>query len=237
LILSAEGLKGMSPFPFRPAMVLIDLDGTLIDSVPDLAWGVNTMLEQLGQPPRSEQAIRCWVGNGVERLVKRALVNHLDGEPAAEVYAEAYPIFLNAYSQHTCVDSCLYPGVREGLDWLHQHQYPLGCVTNKAARFTEPLLDYFKLRHYFQVVVSGDTLPTQKPSPEPLWYAARVCAADPQQSLMIGDSINDVLAARAAQFTVLCMTYGYNHGQDIRTAHPDAVLDSLADLPHYLSPE
>ncbi len=218
-----------------PRMVLIDLDGTLVDSVPDLAECIDAMLIQLGRPPQGEAQIRCWVGNGVERLVRRALVGQLEGEPDEAELQRALPIFLELYAAHTCKRSRLYPGVREGLDFLRSAGYPLGCVTNKAARFTEPLLNQLGIAEYFGIVISGDTLPRCKPDPLPLLHAAQHFGVAPQESLMIGDSISDVQAARAAGFAIICVSYGYNHGQDIRTAQPDAVIDSFTELPNLLA--
>ncbi|MCC7280688.1 MAG: phosphoglycolate phosphatase [Chromatiaceae bacterium] len=214
----------------RPRMILIDLDGTLVDSVPDLAFCVDAMLARLGRPPHGEAAVRNWVGNGVERLVRRALVGQLHGEPAAADFDRAYPIFLELYRDNTSQRSRLYPGIREGLDWLKGNRYRLGCVTNKAAQFTEPLLRDLGVRDDFEIVVSGDTLPRNKPDPLPLLHAAAHFGVDPAEALMIGDSVSDVKAARAAGFRIYCMSYGYNHGQDIRDFHPDAVMDSLVEV-------
>ena len=214
----------------RPDMVLIDVDGTLVDSVPDLAFCVDEMMRALGLPERGEAEVRNWVGNGVERLVRRALTGTLDGEPDPALFERAYPIFLDCYAENTSRRSRLYPGVKEGLDWLRAQGYPLGCVTNKAARFTEPLLRDLGIRDYFGIVVSGDSLPKKKPDPLPLRHAAAFFNAAPERSLMVGDSISDVKAARAAGFRIVCVSYGYNHGRDIRDAHPDAVIDRLDEL-------
>ena len=124
----------------KPKMILIDLDGTLVDSVPDLCYCVDTMMEQLGLPAHGEAKVRQWVGNGVERLTKRALVGQLEGEPDQALFEKAYPIFLELYAENTSGRSCLYPGVREGLDQLKAEGYHLACVTNKAEQFTIPLL-------------------------------------------------------------------------------------------------
>ena len=182
----------------KPRMILCDLDGTLVDSVPDLAYCVDAMMARLGQPPRGEAAVRNWVGNGVERLVRRALINALDGEPDELDYQRAYPIFLELYSENTFNRSGLYPGVLEGLDFLAAAGYSLGCVTNKAARFTEPLLKHLGIFDRFGVVISGDTLPRKKPDPLPLIHAAGHFGVRPEDSLMLGDSMSDVKAARAA---------------------------------------
>jgi phosphoglycolate phosphatase len=211
-------------------MALIDLDGTLVDSVPDLAHSVDQMMAALGRPPHGEAAVRNWVGNGVERLVKRALTGTLDGEPDAADFERAYPVFVELYAAHNGELSRLYPGVPEGLSLLAGRDILLGCVTNKAARFTEPLLSALGIAEHFGIIISGDTLAEKKPSPLPLRHAATHFGVTPAQSLMVGDSISDVKAARAAGFPVVCVSYGYNHGQDIRDAQPDAVIDSLAEL-------
>ena len=214
----------------RPGMILIDLDGTLIDTAPDLAYSVDLMMQRLGLPVRGEAAVREWIGNGVPRLVRRALVGAYQGEPDEELYNKALPVFLDLYEKNVCVHSRLYPGAREGLEYLKQAGIRLGCVTNKPARYTEPLLKAIDVYHYFELVVSGDTLDKKKPDPAPLMYAAERLHTPPGLSLIVGDSVNDVEAARAAGFQVVCVTYGYNHGMDIRDAHPDAVIDSLAQL-------
>jgi len=218
----------------KPAMVLIDVDGTLVDSVPDLAYCVDEMMKQLGMPAHGEAKVREWVGNGVERLVRRALIGQLEGEPDEDLYEKAYPIFLELYTENTSKRSCLYPGVKQGLEYLKSEGYKIGCVTNKAAQFTEPLLNDLGVNDYFSIVISGDTLEKKKPDPMPLLHAAKYFNVAPEQALMIGDSISDVKAARAAGFRIACMTYGYNHGVDIREAKPDAVMDSMAELPDLL---
>jgi phosphoglycolate phosphatase len=211
-------------------MVLIDVDGTLVDSVPDLAFCVDEMMQRLGRPPWGETEVRNWVGNGVERLVQRALTGTLEGDPTESEFERAYPIFIELYRENTSKRSLLYPGVREGLDYLAAAGYPLGCVTNKAAQFTEPLLEALGVRDFFDIVVSGDSLPRKKPDPMPLIHAAEHFRVAPTESLMVGDSVSDVQAARAAGFSIVCMSYGYNHGHDIREARPDAVIDSLVQI-------
>jgi len=218
----------------KPEMILIDVDGTLVDSVPDLAWCVDEMMASLGREPRGEACVRDWVGNGVERLVRRALVGALKGEPDDAEFARAYPLFLDLYAENTSKRSVLYPGVRAAIDQLKAANYRLGCVTNKAACFTEPLLKALGLYDDFSIVISGDTLAKKKPDPEPLLHAAEFFACDPDNAMMIGDSVSDVAAARAAGFQIVCMSYGYNHGVDIRESAPDAVIDSMTELPPLL---
>lgn len=214
----------------KPEMILIDVDGTLVDSVPDLHYCVDEMMKALGMPLRGEVKVRTWVGNGVERLVRRALIDNLDGEPDDALFQKAYPIFLDLYAENTSKRSRLYPGVLEGLDMMQRAGYKLGCVTNKVAQFTIPLLKDLGVYDRFAIVVSGDTLPEKKPHPRPLLHAAEFFGVKPEKALMLGDSVSDVKAARAAGFQIVCMSYGYNHGVDIREAKPDAVIDSMVEL-------
>ncbi|MCG8429198.1 MAG: phosphoglycolate phosphatase [Chromatiales bacterium] len=214
----------------RPKLILIDLDGTLVDSVPDLAYCVDQMMEELGRPVHGEEKVRDWVGNGVERLVRRALIGQLEGEPSDEDFERAYPIFLDLYDRHNGNNSTLYAGVREGIDYMKSTGIHLGCVTNKAEQFTHPLLKALGIFDDFEIVISGDTLPKKKPDPMPLLHAAEHFGIEPSEALMLGDSISDVKAARAAGFNIFCMSYGYNHGQDIRIAEPDAVMDSMVEI-------
>ena len=217
-------------FTKKPEMILIDVDGTLVDSVPDLAFCVDEMMKRLGRETWGEDKVRNWVGNGVERLVRRALIGQLDGEPADADFETAYPVFLELYAENTSKRSRLYPGVLEGLDYLQGAGYALGCVTNKARQFTEPLLKDLGIFDRFSIVVSGDTLEHKKPHPQPLLHAAEFFKVEPSRALMVGDSVSDVKAARAAGFAIACVPYGYNHGEDIRLAEPDLVIENLAAL-------
>jgi phosphoglycolate phosphatase len=218
----------------KPEMILIDVDGTLVDSVPDLAFCVDEMMKHLNMPTHGEAKVRHWVGNGVERLTRRALIGQLDGEPDDVLFDRAYPVFLELYAENTSKRSCLYPGVIEGLDYLQNQGYKLGCVTNKASQFTLPLLEDLGVKDRFEIIVCGDTLPEKKPHPMPLLHAAEFFGIKPEKALMLGDSMSDVKAARAAGFQIICMSYGYNHGVDIHDSNPDAVIDSMAELEQLL---
>lgn len=214
----------------RPEMLLIDVDGTLVDSVPDLAYCVDAMMSELGMPERGEKRVRHWVGNGVERLVKRALVNQLDGEPDEALFGKALPVFEALYRENTSKRSRLYQGVKEALDFLKTTGVRLGCVTNKASQFTLPLLQDLGVYDYFEVVICGDMVERKKPDPMPLLQAAEQLETEAKASMMLGDSMSDVNAARAAGFQIVCMSYGYNHGEDIQDYDPDAVIDSMAEI-------
>lgn len=214
----------------KPEMVLIDVDGTLVDSVPDLAWCVDAMMRELGMPERGEERVRHWVGNGVERLTKRALIDQLEGEPDEALYAKALPIFQALYSENTSKRSCLYDGVMDALEFLKTTGVRIGCVTNKASQFTLPILRDLGIADYFEIVICGDMVARKKPDPMPLLQAAEQLQVAPETSMMLGDSMSDVKAARAAGFQIVCMSYGYNHGEDIRDYNPDAVVDSMAEI-------
>ena len=211
-------------------MILIDVDGTLVDSVPDLAYCVDEMMKKLDMPVHGADKVRNWVGNGVDRLVKRSLLGQLDGEPDDDLYQKARPIFMELYADNVSKRSMLYDGIREGLDYLKAQGYQLGCVTNKAAQFTIPLLMDLGVHDDFSFVICGDDLPKKKPDPMPLLHAAEHFNVKPENALMIGDSISDVKASRAAGFQIICMSYGYNHGEDIRNYDPDLVIDSMVEL-------
>ena len=215
---------------FHPKLIMIDVDGTLVDSVPDLAYCVDEMMIQLGMPIRGESSVRHWVGNGVSRLVERALTGDLALKPSQEVFDTAYPIFLKLYADNTAIRSRLYEGVEEGLNYLKSKGYLLGCVTNKAEQFTHPLLKTMGIYNDFKIIISGDTLDKKKPDPLPLLHGANFFNIPPEECLMLGDSVSDVKAARAAGFDIICMSYGYNHGNNILDENPDYVIDSMTQL-------
>ncbi len=215
---------------FTPELIMIDVDGTLVDSVPDLSWCLDETLKQVGLPPRGEAAAREWVGNGVIRIVERGIANDLNADHDPEIFEKAMPIFRELYAENTSKRSTLYPGVHEGMDYLKTLGIKIGCITNKDAEFTHPILKDLGLWDDFEIVISGDTLAKKKPDPLPLLHGAKELGADPKKSLMLGDSTSDVKAARAAGFEIICMSYGYNHGVDIRESKPDVVIDSMAEL-------
>jgi len=219
---------------FQPKLIMIDVDGTLVDSVPDLAFCIDEMMQKLGLQKWGEDKVRHWVGNGVPKLVERALSGELEGRPIKEVFDVAYPIFLDLYEDNNAQRSYLYDGVREGLDYLKSQGYQLGCVTNKSEQFTHPLLKALGIFNDFKIIISGDTLAKRKPDPMPLLYCAEHFNLKPEECLMLGDSVSDVKAARAAGFDIICMSYGYNHGNDIADENPDLVIDSMSQLRDHL---
>lgn len=213
-----------------PELVLFDLDGTLVDSVPDLAYSIDLALRELDLPMHGEDKIRTWVGRGADKLVKAALTGDMEGEPDEDLFQKAFDLFSEIYIQNTSVRSSLYPGAREAMDHLLAIGCKLGCVTNKRGRFTEPVLKSLNILDDFSIVVSGDTLSKKKPDPDQLLHAAQVVGTTPGKTLMVGDSVNDLRAARAANIPIYCVTYGYNHGQNIADANPDRLMDSLDEM-------
>ncbi len=150
---------------FTPELIMIDVDGTLVDSVPDLSWCLDETLKQVGLPPRGEISARKWVGNGVIRIVERGIANDLDAPHDEAVFKEAMPIFRALYAENTSKRSKLYEGVREGVDYLKSTGIKLGCITNKDAEFTHPILKDLGLWDDFEIVISGDTLPKKEARP------------------------------------------------------------------------
>lgn len=208
---------------------MIDLDGTLLDTIPDLAAATNLMLDALGCPPLPLNMVRTFVGKGIPRLVERALARDIDGYVDAEALARALPVFERFYAEVNGRHTTLYPGVREGLQQLRDGGFPLACVTNKAAAFTWPLLQRTELARYFAQVIAGDTLARKKPDPLPLLHACARFGVVPERMLMIGDSVNDVQAARGAGCPVFCVPYGYNEGQTVQHLDVDAIVSALTD--------
>ncbi len=227
--------KPLFSLPLAVKMVMIDLDGTLIDTAPDIAASANAMLGELGMPTHDLALVATWIGNGVSRLVKRTLIGGFDGEPDPALYEKGCPIFLEAYAEYVSNESRPYPGVVEGLEALKQAGFSLACITNKAEAFTLPLLKDLGLDKYFELVISGDSLTERKPHPLPLHHACEFFGITPKQGVLIGDSVNDLQAARAAGMPVILVPYGYNQGQDVNELDPDAVVDSLTDLSKHLS--
>lgn len=217
-----------SVFPIAIKAVVIDLDGTLLHTAPDLAEAANRMLAEMQLPAIDEVLLQTFIGNGVAKLIRRVLMRDMDAEPDAQLFAQARPIYEKHYAEVVSLNSRPYSGVVEGLNMLKQVGFRLACITNKAEKFTLPLLKDTGLYDYFELILSGDTLPKKKPDPLPLLYACEKFGVTPDQMLLIGDSLNDTQAARAAGCHVFCVPYGYNRGRNVTELDLDAVVDSLA---------
>lgn len=213
-----------------PRLVMFDLDGTLVDSVPDLAAAIDQTLLLLGLPAAGVAQVRDWVGNGARVLVRRALAGGLQHEHIDEARAEqALELFMQHYATSHGLTQ-VYCGVRQTLDWLREQQVELAIVTNKPERFVAPLLDEKGLGGYFRWIIGGDTLAQQKPDPAALRHVLQLARVEPAQALFVGDSRNDVLAAKAAGVPCVALSYGYNHGRPIAEENPARVLDNLCEL-------
>jgi phosphoglycolate phosphatase len=213
-------------FPLHVSAIVIDLDGTLLHTAPELAESANRMLQDMGRAPVSQQLLMSYIGNGISWLVKRALTGDMHAEPEAALYQEALPVFEKHYTA-LLLESKPFPGVIEGLEAMKAAGFRLGCITNKVARYTEPLLQGTGLAGYFEIVLSGDSLPEKKPHPLPLLHSAKFFNVPVQQMLLVGDSLNDAVAARAAGCPVFCVPYGYNHGEPVDGLDLDAVVGDL----------
>lgn len=212
--------------------ILFDLDGTLVDSVPDLADAIDMMLDGVSTKPAGVDNVRLWVGNGAEKLVERALIwafgNEISLHKESALFQSSYQRFLTHYEQTNGKASTLYSGVKTFLEACQDLEIPMAVVTNKPLAFTHTLLDNLAIANYFCDLAGGDSFANKKPHPQPLLELIKRNASS--KALMIGDSMHDVAAAKAAGVPVICVSYGYNHGNDIHDSEPDLVVDSLASL-------
>ena len=216
-------------------VLLFDLDGTLLDSAPDLAKAVNHMLLTLNLKEFSQEVIRSWVGNGAKTLVERALQYSIKHNVLNKTFSEveinsALAIFLKYYERNLCNESVLYEGVKETLVALKKKGYRLAIITNKPAEFITPIIAGYDLTGLFELLIGGDSLTERKPHPLPLLHACKVLDVTVDQCIMIGDSKNDIMAAKAANMRSIGLTYGYNYGEDISVFKPDWCLDTFPEL-------
>lgn len=213
-------------------LLLFDLDGTLIDSAPDLAYAVNLMLEKLERNTFSEEVIHGWVGNGAQILVKRALSGNvlIDDNLDESYVAEALEIFFDFYAKHLCDATYTYANVPHTLRTLKNRGYRLVIVTNKPFAFVAPILNSLDLEGLFELVLGGDSLAVKKPDPTPLLHACSVLETEVHHCVMIGDSRNDIQAANACSMHSVGVSYGYNYGQKIDVFSPTVVIDDFAEL-------
>ena len=207
--------------------VIVDLDGTMVDTVGDFEVALGRALADLGHPPVGRGFISLTVGKGTEHLLKRTLAEV--GAPPS-LYDEAWARYQHHYLAINGQHSAVYPGVVEGLRQLHAAGLRLACLTNKPTAFARPLLAAKGLDGFFEVVFGGDAFARKKPDPLPLLETCRALGTAPAATLMVGDSSNDAQAARAAGCPVWLVSYGYNHGEPIRGVPADGYLDRLDEL-------
>lgn len=221
---------------FAAAGVILDLDGTLLDTVTDIAAAVNAMLAERSRPALPLERVAAFVGKGSEVLVHRSLTGSPEGRAPQAEFEPAMRDFLAHYRRENGIRSRVFPGVREGLAAMRAKGLRLAVVTNKPAAFTAPLLERTGLAEFFELQVSGDTVARKKPDPLPMLHVCERFGLLPQAMVAIGDSVNDALAARAAGIPVMTVPYGYNEGRSVHSLDVDAIVDSLVDAAALIDP-
>ena len=213
-------------------VIIFDLDGTLIDSAPDLAMALNRMLESLGRKGFDEVTIRGWIGNGATTLVKRALSGQREVDDSIDnrVFEEALSIFFDFYEKNLAVHTITYPNVIRTLKILRNRNYRLVIITNKPFVFVAPILNSLGIMEFFEYFIGGDSLPEKKPSPQPLLHICDKFNISIDESVMIGDSKNDILSANASHMQSIAVTYGYNYEEYIGIHNPTIVIDNFEKL-------
>ena len=216
--------------------IVFDLDGTLVDTAPDITAAVDATLRELERQPLDDAEVRSYIGRGVDVLLHRVLTRNRDGRAGSHEHARARERFLEHYATQNGRTAKLYPGVREGIAHARRLGLAMCCVTNKLQGFSEALLALTGLDRDFAFVQGGDALPKTKPDPLPLLHAAARLGVEPAECLMVGDSSNDARAARAAGMPVVLVGYGYAEDQPVHTIDCDAIVASIADVVAALDP-
>lgn len=208
-------------------LICFDLDGTLVDSVPDLRLGLNAMMDDFDLPHCQDEHVKTWVGDGIPKMVERALV-HVGNQQVS--HALALSSFEKHYQHYLNSESGLYPNVEQTLRALRAKGYQTALVTNKAERFLPELLSNFNISDCFDLVLGGDTLAKNKPDPMQVNFALQHFSIDKSQAVMVGDSKNDILAGQNAGLTSIALTYGYNYGKPVSLLNPDHIIDQFNEL-------
>jgi len=223
---------------FNVKAVMFDLDGTLVHTAPEIAFAVNQMLVELNLPALPQQQIESYIGEGAQALIKRCIADKSSGEIFGEVdeklFERAQALFFAHYANNV-THSKPYAGVVDALAALKNKGFRLACVTNKPEKFTMPLLQESGLIDFFEIVVSGDTLPKKKPDPIQLRHICAKLNVLETESMLVGDSITDVTAAHAAGCYIVTVPYGYNQGRAIDASLVDATIANLTDLVNLLT--
>lgn len=210
-------------------LILFDLDGTLVDSAFDLYRAMNMSLNVLHLPLVTEQQVREWIGKGTS-LFCESVLKHLTGQVDQAQHQLLLNTFLEIYNADPCVDTQPFPGILEFLEWAKLQEKTLICVTNKPELPARKILSTLGMDHYFADVVGGDRFEVRKPDPKPLLHCVEAFQSEQLKTLMIGDSSNDIEAARRAGIDCIVVSYGYNHGEDIKLCQPQQIVDNLLEL-------
>ncbi|NHB59160.1 phosphoglycolate phosphatase [Acinetobacter shaoyimingii] len=210
-------------------LILFDLDGTLVDSAFDLYRAMNLSLTELNLPLVTEEQVRVWIGKGTS-LFCHSVLQHITGQVDPAQHQLLLDTFLRIYNADPCVDTRPFDGIIEFLDWGKAQGKTLVCVTNKPEQPARKILEILGMSHYFADVIGGDRFEVRKPDPKPLLHCVEYFKVTLEQTLMVGDSSNDVEAARRAGIDCIVVSYGYNHGEDIKLCQPQQVVDNLIVL-------
>ncbi|PKF61489.1 phosphoglycolate phosphatase [Psychromonas sp. psych-6C06] len=208
-------------------LICFDLDGTLVDSVPDLRLALNAMMDDFQLPHCQDEQIKTWVGNGLPKLVERALL-HVGNQTVSQ--SQALSCFETHYQHYLNSASCLYPEVADTLRALKARGYQTALITNKAEQFLPELLQHFEISDCFDLLLGGDTLAKNKPDPMQVDFALAHFNVQKSQAVMVGDSKNDILAGQNAGLISIVLTYGYNYGEPVSLLNPDYIIDQFNDL-------
>ncbi|MDH2924923.1 phosphoglycolate phosphatase [Nicoletella semolina] len=212
-------------------LIGFDLDGTLVNSLPDLTLSLNSAFAEVGLPQASEAQVLTWIGNGADVLFSKGLEwTEKSHEFNSEQHQKLKHRFGEFYGQNVCNLSQLYPNVKSTLNALQQQGYLMAVVTNKPTKHVLPVLEAFGIEHFFSETLGGQSLPAIKPHPAPLYYLCGKFGLYPHEVLFVGDSKNDILAAKAAGCASLGLTYGYNYNIPISQSEPDYLCDDFAQL-------
>jgi phosphoglycolate phosphatase len=214
---------------FKVKVVMFDLDGTLVHTAPEIAAAANFMLVDLDLPVLPLEKVQSYIGAGAQMLVKRCLTQQLGAEPNAELFVQAEILFFAHYAKNAA-ESKPYGGVIDGLQAIWNKGFRLACVTNKPEEFTLPLLQKSGLADFFEIVISGDSLPNKKPDPIQLQHICAKFDVPEYEAMLVGDSATDIVAAQAAGCFVVTVPYGYNQGQPLDVSQVDATINDLTDL-------
>ncbi len=216
-------------------LIIFDFDGTLIDSVPDLAAAVNYMLKTLGYKEQKESVVREWIGNGAKMLVRRALIHTgSDKSLSDELLQEALALFLTYYKEHMCDATYLYPNAKETLNILKRHGKKTAIVTNKPSAFVAPILEKLGIVHLVDFYLGAEDAKQKKPHPAPLLKACKQAGVEVEEALMVGDSKNDIEAAKACGMQSIAVSYGYNYGEGAASLGADKTVEDLKEIVHLL---
>ncbi|WP_020167483.1 MULTISPECIES: phosphoglycolate phosphatase [Methylotenera] len=221
--------KKISVKKFKVKLVMFDLDGTLIDTAPQIAEAMNLTLADLGLNKLPDSQITGYIGDGTTALIKRCLSGDLDSEPDARLFEQAQMAYFAHYANNVS-ESLPYKNVMANLQAVKDEGFKMACVTNKPEKFTLPLLQSSGLLDFFELVVSGDSLPKKKPDPMQLQYICAKLGVLKSQAILVGDSNTDIAAARAAGCGIITVPYGYNQGKPIDANTVDAIINDLNEL-------